>query len=428
LAQEIATTLTSAKKPAIISGCSAQSEDVLMAAANIAEALRRNGKSTGIALVLSECNSMGLTLLGGQPLKDAFVAIKKNAKTTAIILENDVYRHLNEIEAQELITLCQRTITIEHTPHRTTSASTAILPAGTFAEADGTLINNECRAQRFFQVYEPADEVRESWRWLIRIAAEIGDREISQWSCLDDITRAISREIPSLKGIEHVAPPAGFRINGQKIPRESHRFSGRTSILANINVSEPKPAQDIDSPLSYTMEGFRGQPPSSAIPFFWSPGWNSVQATNKYQEEVGGALLGGDPGIVVVSHNGQEKVEYYKYSQPEREAEREVFYVVPLHHIFGSEMLSARGSAVNQRVPEPYVAMNASDAALMQIVAGSFVSVDFDHKHLELPVHINSGLSTGVIGIPWGLPQLPFFVLPATATVKQITESLTARS
>jgi len=67
-------------------------------------------------------------------------------------------------------------------------------------------------------------------------------------------------------------------------------------MLANINVSEPKPPEDEDSPLSFTMEGYRNEPPSSIIPFFWQPGWNSVQSINKYQIEIGGPLHGGDPG------------------------------------------------------------------------------------------------------------------------------------
>ena len=40
-----------------------------------------------------------------------------------------------------------------------------VLPAGTFAETDGTLVNNEGRAQRFFQVFVPQGDIQESWRW-----------------------------------------------------------------------------------------------------------------------------------------------------------------------------------------------------------------------------------------------------------------------
>ena len=50
-----------------------------------------------------------------------------------------------------------------------------------------------------------------------------------------------------------------------KIPRQPHRYSGRTAINANINVNEPMPPQDKDSPLAFSMEGYEGQPPSSLL-------------------------------------------------------------------------------------------------------------------------------------------------------------------
>src|SRR3546814_15696758 len=59
---------------------------------------------------------------------------------------------------------------------------------------------------------------------------------------------------------------------------------------------------------SFTMEGYRGIPPSSVIPFFWAPGWNSVQSINKYQIEPGGPLHGGDPGKRLIPINGNNPI------------------------------------------------------------------------------------------------------------------------
>ncbi len=102
-----------------------------------------------------------------------------------------------------------------------------------------------------------------------------------------------------------------FDIAGQPYKLAVKRFSGRTAMLANVNVSEPKPPEDPDSSLSYTMEGFRGLPPSTMIPFFWSPGWNSVQSINKYQQEIGGPLHGGDPGIRLLAAYSKSKVQLF---------------------------------------------------------------------------------------------------------------------
>src|SRR6185437_51302 len=82
----------------------------------------------------------------------------------------------------------------------------------------------------------------------------------------------------TLPFVRAAAPAAGFRVAGQKIPREPQRYSGRTAMTANLAVSEPKPPEDGNSPLSFTMEGYAPPPPETLTPFAWSPGWNSPQA------------------------------------------------------------------------------------------------------------------------------------------------------
>ncbi len=67
-------------------------------------------------------------------------------------------------------------------------------------------------------------------------------------------------------------------------------------MLADVSVHEPKPPADPDTPLAFSMEGYQDQPPAPLISRYWSPGWNSVQALNKFQQEVGGPLKSGDPG------------------------------------------------------------------------------------------------------------------------------------
>ena len=58
-----------------------------------------------------------------------------------------------------------------------------VLPAATFAEADGTFVNNEGRAQRFFQVFVPEGDIQESWRWLRDIAgAQAGGSAWATWT------------------------------------------------------------------------------------------------------------------------------------------------------------------------------------------------------------------------------------------------------
>ncbi len=419
LAQRISGVLSEAKRPVIISGASSETDHVIKAAANVAWALHKKNKATGIVLTLPECNSLGLAMMGGHRLQSAFNAVLNKHADTAIIMENDLYRHSKTSIVDEFLKTCKQVIVLDHSIHATTKKAGFLIPAGTFAESDGIIVNNEGRAQRFFQVYESTDVIQESWRWLLNIGVSSGNARMSEWKNFADVTRAISIEEPLLKGIDQTTQASNFRIAGQRIPREPHRYSGRTAMNANINVSEPKPPEDPDSPFSYTMEGFRGLPPSPLIPFYWSPGWNSVQSVNKYQEEVGGHLRGGDPGIRLFEPIQNGKTDYFT-SVPEvfvPAADR--FMMVPLHHIFGSEELSARSPAVAQRSSKSYVAVNSEDAVQFKIQNGQLLAFEVDGQAYRLPVIISPALPRGVAGLPYGLPGLPFVELPAWGIPKK---------
>jgi len=419
LAEQIVKTLLEAKRPIIISGASCQTGNVIKAAANVAWALHRKNKTTGIVLTMPECNSLGLAMMGGHRLQSAFNAVLNDHADTVIIMENDLYRHGKAPVVDSFLKKCKQVIVLDHSNHATTQKANFLIPAGTFAESDGTLVNNEGRAQRFFQVYEATDVIQESWRWLLNIGVSAGNMRMSAWKNFADITLAISNEESLLKGIDQITPPPSFRIAGQRIPREPHRYSGRTAMNANIAVSEEKPPEDPDSSLSYTMEGFRGLPPPTLTPFYWSPGWNSVQSINKYQEEVGGSLKGGDPGIRLFEPAQHAEVNYFM-SVPEGFVHsHDHLLMVPLHHIFGSEELSSRSAAVAQRSAKPYVVVNTQDALELKITEGQLLAFDVDGHSHKLPVKISPAMPQGMAGLPYGLSELPFVELPAWSILKK---------
>jgi NADH-quinone oxidoreductase subunit G len=242
---------------------------------------------------------------------------------------------------------------------------------------------------------------------------------MAHWKNFDDVTHAIAVEEPLLKRIDEVTPPADYRINGQRVPREPHRFSGRTAMQANIDVSEPKPPVDPDSPLSFTMEGYRGQPPSSMIPFFWSPGWNSVQSINKYQQEVGGPLRAGDPGIRCFEPIQHKDFNYFVSDPAIFMPQEDHLWVVPLHHIFGSEELSSRSPSINERAPKAYVMINTGDAVDLHVKENQLLSFEVEGQPYLLPVKLSAAMPKGIAGLPYGLPGLPFVELPASGILKK---------
>ncbi len=411
LGDEIANALKGASRPLVISGTSCYSDAVIQAAANVAWALCKNGQSVKLCFTVPECNSFGLSLMGGKNLDDAFQAVHVGSADTVIILENDLYRRKEHAFVNAFLEAAKHVVTIDHLNNATTSKSHAVLPSGTFAEDSGTLVNNEGRAQRFYQVFAPDGSIQSSWRWIrdMMIAAHLS--EAGSWESLDDISSALAKALPVFAPITDIAPPRGFRVAGEKIPRQPHRYSGRTAMSANINVHEQKPPDDPDSPLSFSMEGYQGLPPSPLIPRFWAPGWDSVQALNKFQSEVGGPLRGGDPGIRLVEPAEADKVSYFHDIPSAFEPRKDQWLIVPIHHIFGSEELSILSPGVSELAPQPYLAMNRDDAMYLECEEGQEVRLNITDAVLFLPIKLTP-LRKGAIGLPVGLPELLGITFP----------------
>ncbi|MBV9307495.1 MAG: molybdopterin-dependent oxidoreductase, partial [Acidobacteriaceae bacterium] len=263
-----------------------------------------------------------------------------------------------------------------------------VLPAGTFAETDGTLVNHEIRAQRFFQAFVPSGEVRASWRWL-----DSGHK----WWILDDIVSAISKEIAALAPIEHAAPS---RNGLGKVAREPSRYSGRTSMLANITVHEPKPPEDPDSALAFSMESGPQAPPPALIPFFWSPGWNSIQSVNKFQAEIGGHVRGGDPGVRLIEPGQQDGWSYFSRAPSAFQPGAGEWLILPRFHIFGSEELSRHSPAIAQLVPRVLIGLNAIDGALLGVKDGELIKITTGNSAYEMEVALQPDLPRGIAVVP----------------------------
>ncbi|MCL7455125.1 MAG: NADH-quinone oxidoreductase subunit NuoG, partial [Anaerolineae bacterium] len=375
LAGQIAEALKGAERPLVLSGTSCGSEAVLRAAANVAWALCQAGQPARLGFCVPECNSLGLALMGGGELEAAADAVREGRVDTVIVLENDLYRRA-AAPALEDLGEAGHVIVLDHVSSRTTDWAEVLLPAATFAGADGTLVNNEGRAQRYYQVLVPEGEIQESWRWIRDIMVATGRLEANAWQNLDEVLAAMVEGMPQLQGAMDAAPSGDFRLLGQKVPRQSHRYSGRTAIDAHVDVSEPGPPADPDAPLAFSMEGYEGQPPAALIPRFWAPGWNSVQALNKFQQEVGGPLRGGDAGQRLLEPEEDGEVHYLDGVPPAFEPREGEWLSIPVYHIFGSEALSMMAPRIASLAPSPYLALNRDDAKALAVEEGKLVHVE----------------------------------------------------
>jgi NADH-quinone oxidoreductase subunit G len=429
LANTIAAALLAVAKPLIVSGTGAGSAAVLEAAATVAQALHARGKAAEICLVVPEVNSLGLALLlageDGRDLDAAFAKIECGDADTLVVLENDLYRRANRARVDAVLA-GTRLIVIDHQSHATAAKAEVVLPAGAFAESDGTVVNNEGRAQRYFQVYDPAYYdpqivIRQSWAWLMDLRARRHEFS-AEWGHFDAVTAALAQAVPVLAKIVAAAPAAKFRIHGLKIAREPQRSSGRTAMRAELSVHEPRQPQDADTALTFSMEGHDGTQagawPAALIPFAWAPGWNSPQSWNKFQEEVGGHLQGGDPGVRLIEPAAEGLAAKYVDAIPATFVPRVgEWTVVPLTHIFGSDELSALAAPMASRIPAAYLALNPADADGLGAVENDSLDVTLAGNTVRLPLRRRPDLPLGTVGLPVGVPRMPWFAAGILVTL-----------
>jgi NADH-quinone oxidoreductase subunit G len=371
---------------------------------------------------------MGLALMGGRRLSEAFSAAAKGAVEAAVVVENDLYRRAAAVEVAQFLDDCPFVVAVDHTLTPTVAHAAALLPAATWAESTGTLVSHDGRAQRYAGCLPPREQARESWRWLA-LCMEWAGRP-SGWDSLDDVLQAMADELPQLAGARDAMPGSTFRTRGMKVARLSRRSSGRTAVHAPLRMVEPAPPADPDSPLAYSMEGLDtvgavSEPPASLTPRYWAPGWSSAQALNKFQEEVGGPLRADHSGVLLLgsaatSADSRGADSTARAGAPSVEDALSLpgvppafvpssgrWLVVPLHHIFGSEELSALAPAVAERVPPPYLALSDDDArSLFGCDDDGLALLEWGGYRARLPVRRLSGLPGGIAGVPVGLPGM----------------------
>lgn len=372
-------------------------------------------EKAGLYLSMPYANSVGVCLLGGKPV-DSLLDTSADA---IVVLENDVTRVLPAQTLEKLFT-GKTVIVLDHQHYDWHDMADVVLPAASFAEADGTLVSAEGRAQRFFQVYDPTyynpqNMVKESWRWLHAVDSDLRSQAID-WSQLDDVIGSLVKANPQLAPIAYAAPSADYRITGLKIAREPRRYSGRTAMRAPLSIHEPMQPKDIDTGLTFSMEGYVGtQTASSMIPFAWSPGWNSPQAWNKYQEKVGGHLKNGDPGIrlfdiitrlpsrTYVNNNANHSI----MASVQTAQGQTSLQLVPVYNMFASSEFASRSPIVAEQLIPAVFSLSQMDAEKLGIQQGELLTVtvanqSVGNQSIALPVQIVDYLAENCLGYPVG--------------------------
>jgi len=399
-----AAALARAQRPLIVVGVSAGEPGLLQAAGAILEALAAPNRTPGLLTVGAEANSFGVhRFAAGKGMQATLEGVIAGEAETLIVLANDLYRRAPASLVDQALQTAANVVVLDSLDNATGEQAHLVFPTATVAESTGTMVNYEGRAQRYYQVFEPADDVLPGWRWITQIAAGLGRTDLD-WQHVDEVLADLDSST-QYRGVAAVAPGADFRsVAGQKVPRESHRYSGRTAMHADKTMHEPKTTVDEDTPFSYSMEGSNRDQAGSLIPYVWSPGWNSNQSLFKFQHEVGGALRGGDPGVRLDAIGVQN--EPGLMVQPVQPTHAEGFELISMPTVFGSEELSAYSPAIESRMPFPYIVLNPDDATDLGVEEGGGVRC----QEQTLEVRTDGGMRRGYAAVPVGLPDAPRFI------------------
>lgn len=395
-----------AERPLIISGSGAHNADVVAAARVLALASSRTNNRTRVVYAAPECNSLGSALL--DPAAPTIAELAERARAgdiqTLIVMENDLWRRAPSAIVDTLLAHVPSVVVMDVVETATADYASLVVPVASYAESEGTLVNSEGRAQRFFPPMQCPDERPPSWQWLRGVTQRGCAAELPGLVYVDDVLAAIANDMPALAGVVTAAPGAGYRDPiGLKAARQPIRYSGRTAMYANKTMHEPKTRVDEDSSLNYSMEGDNHGLPSALRPFVWDPGWNSNQSLHKFQEEIGGAMKGGSAGTRLIEPSGTGAAADI---QPPRvfEPQPGTFYLTPHYQLFGSEELSVHAEAVAEMVGLPVARLAPKDAQKIGLIESDGVAVMADGVAVNCALVIDPRVPEGTLGYTVGHP------------------------
>lgn len=399
-------------RPLIITGSAAGSTALIHAAANIALSLARvrdGGAPVGFCSVTPEVNSMGLGMMlkdSGNGLDRALQKMAAGEVDKVIVLENDLYRRAPRRLLEQSLGAIKQLIAIDQLPTATTDAAQLVIASTSFAEQEASYVNYEGRAQLSYQVYRCASDARAAWTWL---------RSADNPAHFEDLLRALADSVPVFSRLPSLLPDRAHYPNGLKVPRQPHRYSGRTAMNADVAVNEPRQAVDSESILNFSMEGASQLKDAYVLGAAWAPQWNSNQSISKFQAEVGGELRQTSGEVSLWVAPGTRPGEYREVQGGD--ANGKGLQAIRAQQIFGSDELTAMAAPIQSRMSGNYVALSAKDARHLSLHHGQRVRVSGAAAQLDAALIIRRKVRAGTAVVYCEQEPSVWYGLQGTLTI-----------
>jgi NADH-quinone oxidoreductase subunit G len=161
------------------------------------------------------------------------------------------------------------------------------------------------------------------------------------------------------------------------------------------------------------------------MPQVWSPGWNSNEAINKFQEEINGPLKGGEAGLRLF--DGLQGLPLISSTPiPSITIGAGQILAHSQSHLFASDQASHLSTALRQRSAILSARIHPQTAAQMGLTEVLEVCVELAQVQWRLPLTLDASMAMDLLLLP-GHYQAPISVghLPAAVKLSAVTEEAT---
>lgn len=385
--RELLEILKVAKRPLIVTGWSANNPALLAAASNLRNALKVHNMTSEekqddamLCVVPPEANTLGLGLLtqGGylsinslNPENDK--TNNNQEKHNLLVLDHSsaaFAARLSECRshANNLVRLSQL---------GPSSADEVNLPLSSFSECSGSELNYQGLIQSHWPATKPSGQCLPGWQWLVNIA-KLRQHSLQTIENLGQLRDLLNQNYPQLA--EHFN-----QVHQTKMALQTPRVSGRTAMLANQTVHEPKPFSEEGAPYKQSMEGtLSGQKDEFPLAFSWSPGWNSNQSNHKFRDEYRTSELSQQSGVRAI--RSQHIDHWFKWQSNWSKNHKAQWQILPLQKVFGSDSLSLHALPIAQLKVQGEIVVSPDNAGKLGLTSGQLIYCDDNPTPLKLVV------------------------------------------
>jgi NADH-quinone oxidoreductase subunit G len=118
-----------------------------------------------------------------------------------VVFGADLVGNLGRERVEEALEGLELLVLIDVRRTETSLYADAVLPAGSFAETDGTFTNHAGRVQRVQRAFSPPGEALEGWRLVAALGTALGDSR--SWPSADAVFAALSSEVKAFSGLDY---------------------------------------------------------------------------------------------------------------------------------------------------------------------------------------------------------------------------------